>query len=119
MDQNNMGQNNVYQQENFGGQPQNPYIAPIQPQQAYQPPAGSDDVSMGEWMWTTLLLAIPIVNFVLMLVWAFGGDTKPSKANYCKAALLWMLIGFCLSIVLSIVMIFLGIGLFSSSFLTM
>lgn len=119
-----MDQNNMYQQENIGvkpteqaqtpyeqpaGQAQNPYTAPMQSQTAYQPPVISEDVSMGEWMWTIFLLCIPIVNIILLFVWAFGGSTNPSKANYCKAQLLWMLIFCCLSIVLLIMGIFVGI----------
>lgn len=127
-----MDQNNMSPQENIGVQPAgqtqnpytepmqsaeqapNPYLAPMQSQPAYQPPVESDDVSMGEWMWTILLLCIPIVNFIMLMVWAFGGSTKASKANYCKAQLLWMLIFFCLSIVLFILGIFVGVGLFTS-----
>lgn len=145
-----MDQNNMYQQENIGvqsegqgenpyvqpaGQAQNPYVqpmgqagnpytVPMQPQTAYQPPVISEDVSMGEWMWTMLVLGIPVVNLILMLVWAFGGGTKPSKANYCKAMLLWMVISVCLCIVLFIIGIFLGIGavnymLHSNAFITL
>ncbi len=127
-----MDQNNMYPQENTGAQPaeqaqnpytqpmqpaeqvQNPYMAPVNQQPAYQPPMESDDVAMGEWMWTMLLLYIPVVNFILMIVWAFGGGTKPSKANYCKAQLLWMLIFFCLSFVLTIIALFVGFGLIGS-----
>lgn len=76
-----------------------------------QPPVFSEDVSMGEWMWTILLLGIPIVNIIMLIVWAFGGNANPSKANFCKAQLLWMLIFFCLSIVLFIAGFFLGISI--------
>lgn len=124
-----MDQNNMYQQENGSEQPaeqaqnpymqpaeqaQNPYMAPIQQQPAYQPPVASDEVSVGEWMWTILLLCIPIVNFVMLLIWAFGGTTSASKANFCKAQLIWMLIGVCLSIVLSILGVMVGVGLAGS-----
>lgn len=133
-----MDQNNMSQQENIGAQTteqaQNLYMQPMQPQPAdqaqnpymqpqpayqqsqpaYQPPVESDDVSMGEWMWTILLLCIPVVNFILLIVWAFGGGTKASKANYCKAQLLWMLIFFCLSFVLTIIIIFVSAGLIGS-----
>lgn len=109
-----MDQNNMYQQENFGvqsaEQTQNPYMAPMQPQPAYQPPVESEDVSMGEWMWTLLLLYIPIVNIILMLVWAFGGGTKASKANFCKAQLIWTLIFFVLYIIMIIAIFSLGIS---------
>ncbi len=132
-----MDQNNMSQQENFGGQltepvqnpymqpmqpadwAQNPYMQPMQSQTAYQPPIESDDVSMGEWMWTILLLCIPVVNFVLLIVWAFGGGTKASKANYCKAQLLWMLIFYCLSFVLTIIFFFVGFGLIGSQISSM
>lgn len=118
-----MDQNNMSQQENFGGQPteqvQNPYMQPMQSQPTYQPPVESDDVSMGEWMWTILLLCIPVVNFVLLIVWGFGGGTKVSKANYCKAQLLWMLIFFCLSFVLGILAFFVGFGLIGSQISSM
>lgn len=132
-----MDQNNMPQQENIGAQPteqaqnpylqpmqpieqvQNPYMQPMQSQQAYQPPVESDDVSMNEWMWTLLLLYIPVVNFILLIVWAFGGGTKASKANYCKAQLLWMLIFFCLSFVLTILAFFVGFGLIGSQISSM
>jgi len=55
-----------------------------------------DVVSLGEWILTIFLMWIPIVNFVLLIVWAFGSNTKPSKANWAKATLLWMVIGVVL-----------------------
>ena len=127
MDSNNMNLNqqemngaqpqNAYTQS--GGQAQNPYTdpmyqqsVPMYQQPVYQPPVGSDAVSMGEWMWTILLLCIPIVNLVLLIVWAFSGSANPSKANYCKAYLLWMVIGVILSTVLVILIAIMGVSLF-------
>ena len=52
-------------------------------------------VTFGEWMLTMLLMCIPLVNLVLLFVWGFGSNTKYSKANWAKASLLWMAIGFC------------------------
>ncbi|MDE6712761.1 MAG: hypothetical protein K2K20_03415 [Lachnospiraceae bacterium] len=121
-----MDQNNMSQQENTGGQPteqvqnpyvqpaeqvQNPYMAPMNQQPAYQPPVFSEDVSMGEWMWTLLLVCIPFVNLIPLLFWAFSSSTKASKANFSKAVLLWMVICFCLSIVLVILGFIFGISL--------
>lgn len=56
-------------------------------------------VSLKEWMITMLILMVPIVNIVMMFVWAFGSETNPSKANYFKAALIFSLILFVLWIV--------------------
>ena len=56
-------------------------------------------VSLGNWMLTLFLTFIPLVNLIMLLVWAFSGSTPPSKANWAKAALLWMVIFIALSIV--------------------
>lgn len=48
----------------------------------------SEVVSVSEWLLTSLIMLIPIVNFVMMFVWAFGGGTKKSKANFFKATLI-------------------------------
>lgn len=48
--------------------------------------------SVGEWMLTLFLTMIPLVGQIMLLVWAFGGGAAPSKANWAKAALLWMVI---------------------------
>ena len=57
-------------------------------------------VSIGQWMITLLLMVIPIVNIVMLFVWAFGGSAPLSKANWAKAMLIYMLIGVVLSIML-------------------
>lgn len=50
-------------------------------------------VTVGNWMLTYLLMCLPLVNIILLFVWAFGSNTPESKANWAKAILLWMLIG--------------------------
>ena len=45
-------------------------------------------VSVKEWLITNLIMMIPLVNIVMMLVWAFGSNTNPNKANYFKATLI-------------------------------
>lgn len=55
-------------------------------------PATSSPVTVGEWMWTTLVAGIPFVGLVMLFVWAFSKAENPSKANWAKATLLWMLI---------------------------
>lgn len=36
-------------------------------------------VSLGEWIVTYILCCIPCVNIIMLFVWAFGGNTNPSK----------------------------------------
>ena len=49
-------------------------------------------VSIKEWLITNLIMMIPLVNIVMMLVWAFGSNTNPNKANYFKATLILFVI---------------------------
>ena len=63
-------------------------------------------VSVKEWLLTNLILMIPLVNIVMMLVWAFSSNTNPNKANYFKAALI--LFAIVMAIYLVLVVVFLG-----------
>ncbi|SEO37522.1 hypothetical protein [Paenibacillus sp. OV219] len=72
---------------------------------ATTPQQGAPVISVKDWMITMLLLAIPLVNIVMLFVWAFGGGANPSKANYAKAGLIWALIGIVFYVVV-IVLIF-------------
>lgn len=58
-------------------------------------------LSVKDWMITILLLVIPVVNIIMLFVWAFGGGANPSKANYAKASLIWVVIGIVLSFIFS------------------
>ena len=51
-------------------------------------------MSIGDWIITSIILAIPIVGFVMLFVWGFGGNTQPSKANWAKASLIMIGISF-------------------------
>ena len=46
-------------------------------------------VTVGEWVLTYLIAAIPLVGIIMLFIWAFGNDTNPNKANWAKAALIW------------------------------
>ena len=60
-------------------------------------------VSVKEWLITNLIMMIPLVNIVMMLVWAFGSNTNPNKANYFKAALILFAIVMVIYLVLAVV----------------
>lgn len=114
-------------------QPQPVYQPPVAPQQPvyaappsqtyYQQPqqpvynnaaasVGAKVMSIGEYILTFIITAIPIVGFIMLLVWAFGSDTNPNKKNLCRAMLIMMLIGIVLGIIFGGVMA----GLMSSIF---
>lgn len=114
-------QGQPYQQEQQYQQPyqQQQYQQPYQQQVYHQPYQGDNNgleepVSFGDWMLTILLMCIPCVNIVMMFVWAFGSNTKKSKSNYFKAALIWALIGIAIGVVLSIILALVGVSLFNN-----
>ncbi|PIT47013.1 hypothetical protein BHC51_06835 [Snodgrassella alvi] len=53
-------------------------------------------MSIGDWIVTLLIFCIPLVNLIMMLVWAFGGNSNPNRANFCKAYLILGVIGIIL-----------------------
>ncbi|WP_454192444.1 hypothetical protein [Paenibacillus sp. Marseille-Q7038] len=81
-----------------------PYVTPER-----DTPPEAPIVSVKSWMLTMFLLAIPIVNIILLFVWAFGRVANPSKANYAKAYLLWI------GIVIAIYIVFILIYLFATT----
>ena len=60
-------------------------------------------VSVKEWLITNLIMMIPLVNIVMMIVWAFSSNTNPNKANYFKAALILFAIVMVIYLVLAVV----------------
>ena len=60
-------------------------------------------VSVKEWLITNLILMIPMVNLVMIFVWAFNSNTNPNKANYFKAALILFAIVMAIYLVLAVV----------------
>ena len=61
-------------------------------------------VSVKEWLITNLIMMIPLVNIVMMLVWAFSSNTNPNKANYFKATLILFAIVMVIYLVLAVVL---------------
>ena len=46
-------------------------------------------MSVGDWIITMIVTAIPLVGFIMLFVWAFGSGTNLSKKNWAKAALIF------------------------------
>ena len=67
-------------------------------QENYAPPP-QDNISVGNWVLTIFITAIPLVGFIMLFVWAFSAGTPVNKANWAKAMLIWFAIGIVLSIV--------------------
>ncbi len=64
-----------------------------QPQAYYGAAAGgSPPLSVGQYVGMFILLSIPLLNIILLLVWAFGGTDNLNKKNFARAALVFGLI---------------------------
>ncbi|MDD8031394.1 MAG: hypothetical protein PHQ25_05275 [Acidobacteriota bacterium] len=72
-------------------------------------------VTLGEWLVTLLIASIPVLNLIMLFVWAFGSNTKICKANWAKATLLWMVIVIVFYF-LVVVLILGGLGFISHRF---
>ena len=59
-------------------------------------------VSLGDWILTMILSAIPLVGLIMLFVWAFGGGAKATKQNYARAFLIMAVIGIILGVISSI-----------------
>ena len=60
-------------------------------------------VSVGDWVLTYLIAAIPLVGIIMLFIWAFGNDTNPNKANWAKAALIWAAIAIGIYITFAVI----------------
>jgi hypothetical protein len=56
--------------------------------------SSNDDslMSVGDWLITFLLCAIPIIGIIMMFVWAFGDTNPKSKKTWAQAALIFSVI---------------------------
>lgn len=58
--------------------------------------------SVGSWMFIIFVTAIPIVGWIMILVWAFAGEDE-SRKNYFRAILAWILVFVALFVFLALV----------------
>ena len=60
------------------------------------------DMSVGSWIGTLILTAIPIVGFICLIVWAVSSSPeKRARKNWAIAQFILMLIGLVLTIVIA------------------
>lgn len=64
-------------------------------------------MSIGDWLIIYLITAIPLINIVMLFVWAFGDSSNKTRGNWAKANLIWLAIIMVLYLFFFLV---LGIG---------
>jgi Na+/melibiose symporter-like transporter len=51
-----------------------------------------DTLSVGDWMSVLLLISIPVVNIVMLFIWALSSEANETKSNFATAALMWFVV---------------------------
>ncbi len=96
--------------------PAQPYAVPPQ-QPAYAPPAPAAyapapdtpptgkyaPIGLGGWLGIMLLMLIPIVNIILIIVWACGGCKRVTQRSFARASLIFMAVAIVLSMAIGVV----------------
>jgi hypothetical protein len=62
----------------------------------------SNYISVKGWMWIMFVTAIPLVGFIMMIVWCFTGDNE-SRKNYFRAIFAWIFLFIALIVILGLV----------------
>ena len=63
------------------------------------------ELSVGDWILTLIVLAVPLVNVVMYLYWAFSGSAHPTRRNFSRASLVLFAIG----VAFYLVVLFIGV----------
>lgn len=108
--------------------PQNPVAAAQQPrtpypQQNVYPPYGTyapriypaeqqEPVTTLEWLVNLLLSIIPIVNIVMLFIWALGSSVKPSQRTWARAMLIFLGVLFFLGIFVTLLGVVIDVSLY-------
>lgn len=70
-------------------------------------------INTGEWFLTILITNIPLIGFIMLIVWAFDKQGNPNKANLAKAKLIWYVAGIGITI---LVLMIVGFGAITGIF---
>lgn len=73
------------------------YATPADPNAPLPPGSKYEPITTGGYIGIMLLMMLPLINFILLLVWACGGCRKVNKTNFARAMLVVMLAGMVLS----------------------
>lgn len=71
-------------------------------------------MSPTDWAITIFISSLPLIGFIMLLVWAFGNDGNINRQNYAKGSLIIFVIGLILF--LFFLFVFGGIALISGAF---
>ncbi len=93
----NFNSNNQFNNQNYApnyGNFPNPLTTPM---------------SLGEYILTMIIFAIPIAGFIMMIIWSFSSNVNLNKKNFSRASLIFYIISF----IISMIIIFFFVGFMS------
>ncbi len=64
----------------------------------------NNEMTMGKWLLTLLIISIPCVNIIMLLVWAFGNGDYPARKTFAQAYLIYCVIVCVISFVFGFAM---------------
>lgn len=79
-----------------------------EPPREEEPPR--DEMTMGGYLLMLLVFLIPIVGFVMMLVWSFGREVPPARQRLAQAYLIRTLLA---AVVVALLAVVVGVSLFT------
>ncbi|TFV96181.1 hypothetical protein E4S40_08125 [Algoriphagus kandeliae] len=57
-------------------------------------------LTLGDWIINLIISKIPLIGFIVLIVWAIDKSTEPNKANWAKSELIIRLIGFLIGVII-------------------
>ena len=65
-------------------------------------------MTIQDWIITWIIMIIPVVNIVMIFVWAFGAGTNKSKKTYFQAYLILIAVATILGAILGMLIVLFG-----------
>lgn len=88
------------------------YRQPVNTVYVNEPSIHYDEhVSIGGWIGRWFLMCIPIVNIIMLFVWAFGGTRQYSLKTWARARLLLVLILIFVLVIAAVILALTGVNI--------
>lgn len=62
-------------------------------------------LTTGQYMLMDLLMAVPVVNLVMLIVWGFSEASNINRKNWARSRLIWLGIGLGISILVMLIVL--------------
>ena len=87
----------------YGPVPMQPYVPMMPPQQSSN--GKSNDLSIGMFLRTSLLMMIPFVGWLMWIFWLFGASKYQARVNYVRASFIIGLIAIVIVVIIIVILV--------------